>query len=48
MTKATDRILFGVSKLKKKATQARLSLHLSKCHSVATHLSSLGKPRDEQ
>ena len=32
---------FGVSKLKKDAAQARLSLHMSKCHIVGNHISQL-------
>ena len=33
--------LFGVSKLRMEATQARLSLHLLKCHIVGNHMSRL-------
>ena len=39
--KATDRTSFGVSKLKKEAALAHLSLNLSKCHIVGNHMSRL-------
>ena len=38
--KTSARIFFGVSKLKE-AANARLSLHLSKCHIVGNHMSRL-------
>ena len=38
---STDQTSFGVSKLKKEAAQARLSLHLSKCHIVENHMTRL-------
>ena len=37
---ATDQTSFGFSKIKK-ATHARLRLHLSKCHIVGNHMSRL-------